>query len=125
MISRLFWATLLAGCLGYAFSLSWRREHGLNDGAGGGETQVWISPLMLPAIAVVICGIYMFEYGAAEGLEMFTSLAWQAVVTGSLYFACMLALLPVLRRFFSARACATSPRPPASFSRVYFPGFCV
>lgn len=107
---RVFWALFLAGIVGLCFRRSWRWEHG-KDGAdelfyseecGRMTTAVWLSPLLLPLMMTAGFLLYLL---LGDG-QRFFGVATQVLLTVIVYFALLAALLPLLRRCISARACA-------------------
>lgn len=113
-IFRAFWALLLAGLVAYTFHRSWRWEHGtpMPEPVFGGdkprtkETVVWFDPSFLPLLLL----LFLLLFGATEGMagvERFLSLSLDVMLVISIYFLLLIFLLPIFRRYFSARACAT------------------
>lgn len=114
IIFRAFWALFLAGFVAYAFHRTWKWEHGspMPENIFGGdkprtkETAVWLDPSFLPLLLLVI----LIMFGAMDGMdgvERFLSLSLDVMIVISVYFLLLIFLLPVFRRYFSARACAT------------------
>ncbi len=114
MILRGIWALFLAGFVAYAFRRSWQWEHGapLPEPVFGGdkprtkETAVWLDPCFLPLVLLVIL-IVLGAVDGVKGVERFLSLSLDVMIVISIYFLLLIFLLPVFRRYFSARACAT------------------
>lgn len=114
IILRAFWALFLAGVVAYAFHRTWRWEHGapMPETILGGdkprtkETAVWLDPAFLPLLLLVILIIFGAMQGTV-GVERFLSLSLDVMIVISIYFLLLIFLLPVFRRYFSARACAT------------------
>lgn len=114
IILRAFWALFLAGFVAYAFHRTWRWEHGepMPESIFGGskprtkETAVWLDPSFLPLLLLVILIIFMTVQGET-GVERFLSLSLDVMIVISIYFLLLIFLLPIFRRYFSARACAT------------------
>lgn len=114
IIFRAFWALFLAGFVAYAFHRTWKWEHGSpmpenifdGDKPRTKETAVWLDPSFLPLLLLVI----LIMFGAMDGMdgvERFLSLSLDVMIVISVYFLLLIFLLPVFRRYFSARACAT------------------
>ena len=114
IIIRMFWALFLAGFVAYAFHRTWKWEHGspMPESIFGGdkprtkETAVWLDPSFLPLLLLII----LIMFGAMDGMdgvERFLSLSLDVMIVISVYFLLLIFLLPVFRRYFSARACAT------------------
>ena len=114
MILRIFWALFLAGFVAYAFHRTWKWEHGspMPESIFGGdkprtkETAVWLDPSFLPLLLLVILIMFGVMDGR-DGVERFLSLSLDVMIVISIYFLLLIFLLPVFRRYFSARACAT------------------
>lgn len=109
---RLLWAIFLAGLVGFCFVRSWAVEQGQplsldRDTDRGRETFIWISPLLLPILMLSFFALFLILYGPARGLARCSALALDVTVAVSLYDLLLLILLPLLRKTFSARACAT------------------
>lgn len=114
IVLRIFWGVFLAAIVAFAFHRSWGLEHGKPSGylsfqedGKGKETAVWVTPLIFPVLLAVLCVCYLIWYGPERGLRSVIQLAGDVLVTLSVYFLALLALLPLLRRLVSARACAT------------------
>ena len=111
---RACWALVLAGLIAYTFHRAWIWEHGapIPESIFGSkkprtkETIVWVDPTYLPLVLLIILIIFGSMQGAA-GVERFLSLTLDVMILISLYFVLLIFLLPVFRRYFSARACAT------------------
>ena len=114
IIFRVFWALFLAGFVAYTFHRSWRWEHGapMPETIFGGdkprtkETMVWLDPSFLPLLLLIILVMLGAMYGT-DGVERFLSLSLDVMIIISVYFLLLIFLLPIFRRYFSARACAT------------------
>lgn len=114
IILRVFWALFLAGFVAYTFHRSWKWEHGdpMPESLFGGdkprtkETMVWLDPSFLPLLLLIILVILGAMYGT-DGVERFLSLSLDVMIVISVYFLLLIFLLPLFRRYFSARACAT------------------
>lgn len=109
---KLIWGTFLAFMLAWGFHSSWRYEHGARSytiymGAPAGHklTYVLIDPLILPAMygSFVVLILLIDPTGGGIILAVFLSV----VLSISIYFTLLLLLLPLLRKLFSPRACAT------------------
>ena len=114
IILRAFWGLFLAGFVAYTFHRSWRWEHGdpMPESILGGdkprtkETMVWLDPSFLPLLLLIILVMLGAMYGM-DGVERFLSLSLDVMIVISVYFLLLIFLLPIFRRYFSARACAT------------------
>lgn len=107
---RLLWALFLAGLVAFAFHRSWCWEHGTampapligdKNRRRSKDTAVWVTPLVFPLFLALVLGLY-----ALLGQEV-RSFVLDMTLTINVYFFFLLLLLPLLRRSFSARACAT------------------
>ncbi|MBE6968196.1 MAG: hypothetical protein E7444_07155 [Ruminococcaceae bacterium] len=112
ILLRVFWALLLAGFVAYAFHRAWKWEHGtpmpetIFGDARTKETTVWLDPSGLPVILLFIL-ILLGAMDGRDGVERFLSLSLDVMFVISIYFLLLTVLLPVFRKHFSARACAT------------------
>ena len=114
ILLRIFWALFLAGMVAYTFNRSWRWEHGEpmpetlfgSDKPRTKETIVWLDPSFLPVLLLIILIMFRSIYGS-EGVDRFMSLSLDVMILISFYFVLLIFLLPIFRKFFSARACAT------------------
>lgn len=70
------------------------------------ETVVWLDPSFLPLLLPVILIMFAATDGM-NGVERFLSLSLDVMLVISIYFLLLIFLLPVFRKYFSARACAT------------------
>ena len=109
---KLIWGTFLAFMLAWGFHRSWRYEHEapsytiyMGAPAGHKLTYVLIDPLILPAMygSFVVLILLIDPTGGGIILAVFLSV----VLSISIYFTLLLLLLPLLRKLFSPRACAT------------------
>ena len=108
-ILRIFWALVLGSFLAFGFRRSWKAEHGgLSEWkAEKGDTVVWFDPIIFPIMLVTIAVIYYWIYGAFDGKQYILSIAIDVFIFISIYFTVLLALLPVLRKYYTAKTCAT------------------
>ena len=114
IILRTFWALFLSGSLAYAFRRAWKWEHGApmpetafdGDKPRTKDTAVWLDPSFLPVLLLIIL-ILMVSTDGSEGVGRFLSLSLDVMFVISIYFLLLIFLLPLFRRYFSARACAT------------------
>ena len=111
MIWQALWGLVLAGLLCYTFLRAWRWEHGekpelLFGEKYGTETYVLVLPTVLFWILLAFLVILTARLGVKEGFVRFAGLAGEVLLLLSVYFLLLLALLPLLRRFISARVCA-------------------
>lgn len=114
IVLRAFWALFLAGMVAYTFHRSWKWEHGepMPEAIFGDEkpttkvTTVWLDPGFLPLLLFILL-ILSGVMDGMDGVEQFLSLSLDVMIVISIYFLLLVFLLPVFRRYFSARACAT------------------
>lgn len=114
IVLRIFWALFLAGIVAYAFNRSWRWEHGEpmpetlfgSDKPRTKETIVWLDPSFLPVLLLILLLMLRSIHGS-EGVDRFMLLSLDVMIIISIYFVLLIFLLPIFRKFFSARACAT------------------
>ena len=106
-IVRIFWALFLGLLLAGAFRGAWNAEHGKKGIVH--ETRkdriVWLDPLIFPLIIILYLVLFLTLVPWRE--MMFTSLLTDMLVFVTVYFTLLLLLLPVLRKYFTARTCAT------------------
>ena len=119
--AQLIWGLVLAWTLGFCFHRAWKWEHGAKaelpfNGKYGKETHVFVLPTILFWILLAFLVWYVLLLGAREGLLRFGALTADVMLLLSVYFVLLLALLPLLRRWFSARACAVLWLVPAFLS---------
>lgn len=109
-IYRLIWALALGFILAFGFRRSWKAEHGKLNSClieNNGDTVVWLDPLVLPIMLVAITVLYFLMFGFSEGKKYILSIGIEMFMFISIYFTLLLFLLPVLRKYFTARTCAT------------------
>ena len=114
ILLRMFWALFLAGMVAYTFNRSWRWEHGEpmpetlfgSDKPRTKETIVWLDPSFLPVLLLIIL-VMLGSIHGSDGVDRFLSLSLDVMILISIYFILLIFLLPVFRKYFSARACAT------------------
>ena len=114
IILRVSWALFLAGFVAFTFHRAWKWEHGApmpetlfgSDKPRTKETIVWLDPSFLPWLLLIIL-VMLGAMDGRDGVERFLSLSLDVMLVISIYFVLLIFLLPVFRRFFSARACAT------------------
>ena len=121
ILLQIIWGAILAGILGYTFQRSWKWEHGaeadvLFADKYGKETYVFVPPTALFWILLVFLLMYVWNFGLREGLIRFAALAVEVLLLLSFYYVLLLILLPFLRKWFSARACALLWLIPAFLS---------
>ena len=65
-----------------------------------------IPVLILPCVIFMIFGIIMTKLGLRESIEVIMALCFEIFMQISIFYMILLLLLPLLRRYFSAKACA-------------------
>ncbi|MBQ9300633.1 MAG: M56 family metallopeptidase [Clostridia bacterium] len=118
---QILWGALLAGLLGFSFHRAWKWEHGteahvLFSEKYGKETYVFVPPTVLFWILLVFLMMFVWFFGLQNGLLLFMALAVEVLLLLSVYYVVLLILLPILRKRFSARACAVLWLVPAFLS---------
>lgn len=114
ILLRIFWAFFLAGMVAYTFNRSWSWEHGepmpetlfSSDKPRTKETIVWLDPSFLPVLLLIIL-VMLGSIHGSDGVDRFLSLSLDVMILISIYFILLIFLLPIFRKYFSARACAT------------------
>ena len=105
------WGLVLAVLMGFTFRRVRRWERGGQSDLPsaekhGKETYVFVPPTtMFWSLLLILCVLLLLR-GVRDGLLNFAGLAGEVLLTISVYFLLLLALLPLLRRYISARACA-------------------
>lgn len=112
MLTRAFYALLLAAMVGFAYRRAWRWEHGAENDKllareRGKETLVWLPATLLPAGMLVALIVLALVEGPRRGLHIFSGYALAILLLLTVYAALLALALPLLRRRFSARSCAT------------------
>lgn len=103
--ARGLWALFLAVLVGYAFQSAWKRDHGfvwnfLKDGSQSVLSTIWINPLCLPFLLLFYSLLTLRYPVSAMGFIVDTLLFC------GFHSLLVMLVLPLCRRFFSARACA-------------------
>ena len=119
--AQLIWAAVLAGVLGYTFHRAWRWEHGSDSyqifgETRGKETFVLVPPTVLFWVLLIPFILFVLFLGLRDGVIRFAALMLDVLLILSVYFVLLLLLLPLFRRWFSARACAVLWLVPAFLS---------
>lgn len=138
---QIIWALFLGGMLAFGFRSSWNAENGqrglLSETRSG--TEVWIDPIVFPILIVIYVAAYMTILNReGQSLSFLIGFVSDIFLFTSIYFILLLLILPVLRKYFTARMCATlwlipvflfyqpqmlvmlTVRPPAAV--IYIPG---
>lgn len=140
-VYRIFWALFLGTMLACGFRSSWKAENGQRGifSENRTETVVWIDPIVFPILIAIYAAANMAilkEKGRA--LAVLIGFLGDIFLFTSIYFILLLLILPILRKYFTARMCATlwlipvflfyqpqmnamfTVRPPAAV--IYIPG---
>lgn len=110
---RILWALLFSILLGVSFYKTMEYERDANrtgfivEKNPGRVTSVYISPLFLPYLLVFTAVSLILSQGFSFTWRFMLSLAVEIMLALTVYYVILLAILPLLRRFFSARFCAT------------------
>ncbi len=138
---KIVWALFLGAMLAAGFRSSWKAENGQRGilSESRSETTVWIDPIVFPvpiAIYAVMSVTVLNREG--QGLLNLIGFVSNIYLFTCIYFILLLFLLPILRKYFTARMCATlwlipvflfyqpqmnvtlAVRPPAAV--IYIPG---
>lgn len=108
-IFQIFWALILGAFLAGGFRSSWNAEIGKRGlfRQGRDDTVVWIDPICFPVLILIYMGAYLFVYAGTGELELCMVSAADLFLFLSIYYTFLLLVLPLLRRYFTARTCAT------------------
>lgn len=138
---RIFWALFLGGMLAACFRSTWKAENGQRSilRENRSDTVVWIDPIAFPVLITVYAVMSMTVFNReGQGLAFLIGFVSNIFLFTSIYFILLLFLLPILRKYFTARMCATlwlipvflfyqpqmnvtlTVRPPAAV--IYIPG---
>lgn len=103
---RIFWALFLGTVLAGGFRGAWNAENGKRGyfRRERSDTVVWLDPIVFPILIMIYLGLG-FVAVRKSGL-MIVSMA-DLFLFISVYFTFLLLLLPILRRYYTARTCAT------------------
>ena len=108
-----FWALILGALVAGAFRGSWQVENGKKNISWYGlrdrsDTVVWVDPILFPAAAAIYFGLGLYACIKMEIPLNYISIAIIDVFLFiTVYFTLLLLLLPLLRKYYTARTCAT------------------
>lgn len=114
---HIYGATLLALVLGWRYKRAWGFEHGNDfssqDRLFGADTRdmdttIWGSPLCVPIVFLLNPIILLISAPNKRGLALFFEEIVNFTLTTTILCALLLAVMPLLRRHFSARSCAAT-----------------
>lgn len=108
---RIFWGLVMGGFVAGSLRGSWNAENGrrgylLRERS---DTVVWLDPLVFPVLCAVYLGVilYVLSFRGEILIGFFIVSVTDMFLFISVYFTVLLLLLPVLRRYYTARTCAT------------------
>ena len=110
---RVFWTIFFPAIIAWSFSKTMEYERTANrlgvilDKKPGRLTMVYNSPLIMPGMLLVFAVAAPLAMGFKLGLDYLLGLMLEVFIILSIYYLILLCCLPLLRRVFSARACAT------------------
>lgn len=108
-VFRIFWIVLLAFILVDSFCKSWNTENGkkervLSDGQG---TFVGYDPVVFPIIVAIYLALCIgISAAKKEDILLNITILIDMILFITIYFTILLMLLPVLRRYYTAKTCA-------------------
>ena len=108
----LFLALLLGALVAGAFHGSWELENGRKNAGWFGlhyrsDTVVWVDPIIFPAAAALYFGLWLYMRTKTEITSYFISIVINVFLFISIYFTLLILFLPLLRKYYTARTCAT------------------
>lgn len=107
-IMRIFWALFLAVMVAAAFRVSWKLENGKKTMENSRtDTTVWIDPVIFVVLLIMHLSLVLISYVRCKGFTYALSALIDIFLFVSIYFTLLLLLLPVLRKHYTARTCAT------------------
>lgn len=107
-IMRIFWALFLAVMVAAAFRVSWKLENGKKTMENSRtDTTVWIDPVIFVVLLILQLVLVLVCYVNSTGFTRAFALLIDIFLFVSIYFTLLLLLLPVLRKHYTARTCAT------------------
>ena len=107
-IMRIFWALFLAVMVAAAFRVSWKLENGKKTMENSRtDTTVWIDPVIFVVLLIMHLSLVLISYVRSKGFTYALSALIDIFLFVSIYFTLLLLLLPVLRKHYTARTCAT------------------
>lgn len=100
------YALLLGAACAWAFYWQGRMESPLSDPSKRARQTALIDPFMLPVSVITLFAMVLLYNRSERGSTFIVAPLILLFLYISLYYALLLCALPLLRRFFSARACA-------------------
>lgn len=108
-----FWALILGALVAGAFRGSWQVENGKKNISWYGlrdrsDTVAWVDPILFPVAAAIYFGLGLYACIKMEIPLNYISIAIIDVFLFiTIYFTLLFLLLPLLRKYYTARTCAT------------------
>lgn len=107
-----FWALILGALVAGAFRGSWEVENGKRNVSWFGlrdrsDTVVWVDPMVFPVAAALYFVLWLYLRTRTEMTFYFISVAIDVFLFITIYFTLLFLLLPLLRKYYTARTCAT------------------
>ena len=123
--NQMFVAVFFACMIGFYFHRAWRWEHGakantLDSEQYGKRTFIFVVPTILPWFLLISFFFLIFQFGLSEGIVQFAALMADVLLILSGYYVLLIILLPFLRKWYSARACAVLWLIPACLSYFWY-----
>ena len=109
----IFWALILGALVAGAFRGSWQVENGKNNIRWYGlryrsDTVVWVDPILFPAAAAIYFGLGLYACIKMKiPLNYISIVIIDVFLFITVYFTLLFLLLPLLRKYYTARTCAT------------------
>lgn len=109
----IFWALILGALVEGAFRGSWQVENGKKNISWYGlryrsDTVVWVDPILFPAAAAIYFGLGLYACIKMEiPLNYISIVIIDVFLFITVYFTLLFLLLPLLRKYYTARTCAT------------------
>lgn len=104
----IFLAVFMGVMLAASFRASWNVENGLQKRAPSRtDTGIWVDPIVFIIMLVFTQVLYLGVNGKKNGYIYIFSTLVDIFLFISIYFTLLLVFLPLLRRHYTARTCAT------------------
>lgn len=110
---RIIWALIIGFMAASALGSSWEAEGGktrsLMRGVSsyGRDNVIWRDPLIFPLVAVLYLGLCLFRGVKERTILYIANVTIDMFLFISIYFTLLLLILPILRKYYTARTCAT------------------
>ena len=108
-----FWALILGALVAGAFRGSWQVENGKKNIRWYGlryrsDTVVWVDPILFPVAAAIYFGLGLYACIKMKiPLNYISIVIIDVFLFITVYFTLLFLLLPLLRKYYTARTCAT------------------